>query len=211
MIVLKIVGAVFLIIVLLTLLPIGVKICYNSILTVDVRYLFLKFRVYPMKSKKKKEPKQIKAKKKQSAKTKVKKTKSKEKTQNISETIEMVLDILRALPKAIKLLLKSFCIYDLQLTMTIGREDAHQTALTFGKMSAYIYSIFAVLNNIFKIKVKSMVIQPDFYGEEKNDVNASVKIVLIPIIAIIAAIYFAVAFLKDDKKTYTNSKEDTAV
>lgn len=66
---------------------------------------------------------------------------------------------------------KTLKIYDIHLALLIAGEDASDTAIAYGKMSAYVYGIYALLQNYKKIGKNTQInIQPNFNSQEKSTV-----------------------------------------
>lgn len=64
---------------------------------------------------------------------------------------------------------KTLKIYDVKIALLITGEDASDTAIQYGKTSAYIYSIYALLQNYKKIGRQAKIeIQPNFISQEKS-------------------------------------------
>ena len=161
--VILIISAVLAVIFLLMFaVPVSVKVEVGTGEKLRVRVFYF-FKVFENKGKKKKEIEKTKT-------DKIKKEKPKEKT-DIKETLNLI--------KTVAPILKEFSekiyISEFKLFLSVAKEDAMETAVSYGVMNAEIYSALAVLKNFFKIKKENVFIHPDFKGD-KNIYSLKIKI-----------------------------------
>ena len=116
----------------------------------------------PKKKKAKKHKKKIVKKKKGQGKGKKKKVDEK----TFGDTVELVFNIIKSILKPTAKLLSHIRITKLSLYMTVCSEDADETAIKYGSISAGIYTLLGQLDNLFTLKVKLIDIIPDFVSDE---------------------------------------------
>lgn len=100
-----------------------------------------------------------------------------------SETLEFIRAIVGAvLPGTVKML-SHLRLIGLRLQMTVACEDADQTAIRYGQVSAGIYTLLAAIDNAIRLRVKWVDILPDFVsGEPRYDISFRVKLRLCHIV-----------------------------
>ena len=188
--ILKVLGwvlaAVLLAVLVLLLLPAQAELSYESgQFSLRGGFLGLLLPLYPHKrgkkkkspaaSKKKQAPAQASAKAAGHAKRKI--------------TPRLALQILASSGWAIKKLCRSVHIRDLCIRYTVQGEDAAQTALTYGRMHAALGTAYAMVRNLFDVRVKSISIQPDFAGQSEAQKHFSCKITAQLYIIVVIAVY----------------------
>lgn len=162
-----------------------VSIEYTDYIYLSVRWLFIKLDILPLKEKEKK-PKKEKPKKEKPAEEKEEEKeekpeeeeKPKEKGENpIVTTIKNmgydgVMEILRNLGKALsgmfRRIFKSFAIQNLDLDITVGKGDAAQTAIEYGKTCNKVYPVFGLLTSTAKVKTYNVNVAPDFLANHNT-------------------------------------------
>jgi hypothetical protein len=124
------------------------------------------------------EKSEIKEKDKQKEKSKAKDgKKSKDADMDFIQTIDMVLDIFKAIKVNLGKFIKSFKVTDLYVDFTVANEDAYECALNFGKLNIAVYNILAYLDNNIKVKKKSINIVPKYNSSDsKYDISFKVKL-----------------------------------
>lgn len=120
-------------------------------------------------------------------------TKKKANKKSFSETLDFAITLIKSIaPNSIRML-KHIRITKLKLFMTVACEDADRTGIVYGEASASIYTLLGVLDNTFKLKIKSVDIVPDFIsGEAKYDISFKVKLRLIHILFAAIGIIFKI-------------------
>lgn len=155
--------------------------------------------------KKKKSPK-IKEAKLEDAKKKVKSKKATEKS--LSETLDFAVTLIKSIFSNSVQMLKHIRITGLRLYMTVACDSADETAITYGAMTMAIYTLLGVLDQTFKLKIKSMDIVPDFVtGEPKYDIYFKVKLRFCHMIFAAFGILFKII---TNTIKYSNTKTDKA-
>jgi hypothetical protein len=142
---------------------------YEEEFSFTVKWLFLKFVVYPPKPKKEKP---------EEKKEKPKEEKKKEKTkksnpfldfyhnQGVSGVLELISSAVSAVKGMFRRLFKAVVIRDLSIFMRISGEDAAQTAIAYGKVCAAVFPAIGAVSSVVKIKNRDVRIEPDFQGEQ---------------------------------------------
>lgn len=185
-------GAVVIVLVTILLIPVYVGIEYNNNISVWVSYLFVKITVFPLREKKSKDKKKKSKSVKKEAKKDKDKEKGKKKKQSIMDILKMVTDIIRAIDGKLK---KVIIISDIKVFMEVVGDDACETALSYGKVSAGINTALAILKNLIIVKRSRVSVFPNFTGEESKT-YLLVKFRVIPAAAVIAVIRIILSYIK---------------
>ncbi|MEG0693853.1 MAG: DUF2953 domain-containing protein [Oscillospiraceae bacterium] len=112
---------------------------------------------------------------------------------SLSQTLDFAITLIKSIVPSSVQMLKHIRITNLNLSMTVACEEADQTALAYGGVSASIYTLLGVLDNTFKLKVKLVDITPDFVsGEAKYDISFKVKLRFIHIVRASIGIIFKI-------------------
>ena len=190
--------AVLLLIFILLIFPVKVYINYYDKIEITIRYIFFKFKQTgkPEKQEEKKRKKEKKKlKKDKEPKEKKESSLSKLKKENgIKGLIELFKEILKIFFKTAKKIIKHIYIEKIDLNIAVSSEDAAQTAILYGKINAYFYSVYALLSNFFNIKFKRINIYPDFLSEETK-INFSMVVKTRPVFILMSAVALIFKFL----------------
>lgn len=93
------------------------------------------------------------------------------------DTINLVLDIFRAIKDKLGKFIKSFRITNLYINFQLADEDAYNCALKFGKMNILVFNVLSSLERCFKIKKKSINLKPKYNSNSSiYDISFKVKI-----------------------------------
>lgn len=96
---------------------------------------------------------------------------------NFLDSINMVLDIFKTIKVTLGKFIKSFRVTNLYIDFKIANQDAYDCALNFGKMNILVYNILAYLDRNFKVKKKSINIEPKYNSSESvYDISFKVKL-----------------------------------
>lgn len=218
MIVLYILLAIIALIVLAFSFRLTLQLDYHDIMELEVRYLFLKFKLLPWEKKEKapKEKKPVQEKKK----TKEKKPKEKPAKPNPLKTfwhnegVDGVIALLKETAAIVsgmfRNVFKHVIIDKLYLQMYIGSGDAAQTATDYGKVCAEIFPALGTICSIMKVRKYDVDISPDFLANQ-NETELHTVVTLRPIFVTNAAVVmlvkllfkvvFKVLFSKSDKSS----------
>ncbi|MDD3429981.1 MAG: DUF2953 domain-containing protein [Oscillospiraceae bacterium] len=198
-IVLKWLGIILLcllaVLILLLIFPVWVHVEYNcGKFMVKLQVLFLRFKLYPAKSK---TVKQLEKDAEKEAKKAAKKAEADaEKGQEPATpkpkrkiTPDVILDIVETAGWAMKKLFKALKIRNIIFIMPVHGEDAADTAEKYGKMNAYMGGTVAALQNFLNMKFTGLKLIPDFTDEFKDKSYISCKVGILPIVIIAVCIY----------------------
>ena len=211
MIVLWILLIIAAVILIILTLPVAVRAAYNknSDVILEVYYGFIKIDILKLlkkekaKTKPKKEPQ--KATKKEAPKKKPKEKKSLDDLLNLLSTIK---DLITAALPAFGFVLRHIVIENIYLNVKVSCEDACDTAVQYGRLSAACASLSGLIKNVFKVKKYRVILNPDFTAG-KSEVEGDLKLSVMPIIVLVGAIKFLIAYLKiqRNKQIEENSEE----
>lgn len=181
---LYIVLGIVLLIVLILMIPVGVKVDFDKELKADLKIGFISVPVYPPKPKKekKKKPKEKKPEEK-------KEEKPKEKKPNIIQEkgVMWLVDTLREAAKLAAGALKSFFshlkIKQMNISICYHGEDASDTAVKYGYFCLAVYPAVSILVKAAKCKKYGVDIAPNFNeGQESRyavDIHLYIRVVWI--------------------------------
>lgn len=185
---------------LILYLPICIDIKYiGGEFSYKITYAFIKFypkNIKPKKIKPKKGTSKSESLKKETSNSKKedtsksdtpKENSSKEKTSksklpissdlNALDTLNLVLDIFKSLKDKLGRFITSIKITNLYIDFHVADLDAFDCALKFGKLNAVLGSILGVIYWNFKVKKKSINIQPKYNSNDSvYDISFKVKV-----------------------------------
>ena len=178
MIVLYIILGIILFLIGVLSIPINVYASYDGGFVMYVRWLFIKYYIYP--------PPEKKDKKKKSKKKKEKPEKKKEKTdeepkqksdnfikvfynnQGVAGIIDLLSDVAAALKKGFHSMGKGFLIRRFKLRINVADGGAAGTALKYGKVCAAVYPPLGYIFSVIRSRNCSVKIEPDFIGNKSE-------------------------------------------
>ncbi len=150
---------VILVLFLLAMIWLGVEVRFSdSQLTVYARVFFIRFRVYPVRRRKKK-PKKDKKGKKTEASEKKRKKKSPGHRPGVRELVDLVLDAAGKLKRKIT-------VTKLNLRYTAGSKDPGDTALQYGRVCAAVGILLPRICEAFKVRSHDVKVNADFEIEK---------------------------------------------
>lgn len=178
-----IVGAVFVVILLLSLGKVTIIFDYKDDLILKVKYLFVPIVKIPAdKPKKPKKPKKVKksAEKKPESENSEETEKKPKKKPALEDILEVAKLAVNSLGKPLKKIIKRTIIAHLSLDISVGGEDAAKTAISFGATNFAVGSALGWLDTFFTLKKPDYInITADFASEEtKIDCYCEIKLVL---------------------------------
>lgn len=188
---LLIVAVVAALIILLMQMRIRFCVSYNDGFDYAVRYIFITYRI---KNKEKGQDKKGK-----------KEKKSKESAKKLDlEQIRQFLDLFERIWENAKTVIlkvgRKIRIDRLQIDLTVGTDDAAQTAMTYGEACALIYPAVAILSDHVKIKKRQVMIGADFNSvksEVKFSAHASIRLGAILSVGLVAAVKVLLSLTKN--------------
>ena len=178
MIFLYILLAILLILGLVSLIPIGIEASYKNKLYCLLKIGFIKIQLFPEKKKKKKSTPQEKPvpKKKEEPKKKDAFSFKKFFKQNGVSGLMKILKKIASMAKgALKDVFSHIIIRELMLDVTIGGEDAAETAVSYGKACAVVYPSVSLITQICNCRSLKVLVSPDF--TDGSDSKANCKVV----------------------------------
>ena len=185
---------VLLLVIILLVAPVIIKIDVSEAVKITAKYLLIRIRVYPRDLKSRMENAELPAEKQPPASPK--KTMS-----DLIQSVQSVWDYIAPILTACKKLIRGSFIKPLDISVEIGDEDAAQTAISYGKMTALIYNIFATLNNIFDIYEPKINITPVFDKKIlKFRIICKIQIRMYIIISILFLLFIRLALLQWNRK-----------
>ncbi|MCQ4022167.1 MULTISPECIES: DUF2953 domain-containing protein [unclassified Ruminococcus] len=178
-----VISAIILFFLFLLFMPVVLYADFTDELRLSIRYLFVKIRLLPEKPKKPKKQKEKKADKKAKEKTEpekqnetVKKLKEVLKKTGVGGFLEIVAECAKIIGSGAMGIVRHIVISRLNIEIRNGGENAAQTAINYGYISAALYpAVSVVLSNIKKYKSACVQIFPD-YDSKNTTVNCSVKV-----------------------------------
>lgn len=181
------------------LAPVVVGLSYrDETFTLTLRLLgFIRLTLLPQdeekkqKSAAKKEAKAAKKRKKQEEKPQKPKRK-----RTLKQWLYLIKRILYSADAAKDLALGGIRVYDLVFILAIHEEEAGDTAIRYGQLQAALGGVRALLENLIKIRYKTLVLIPDFAGQYATSPVFSCKIAACPVIMLVAGIAALRAFLR---------------
>lgn len=187
---------------------------YKDDFELEARWLFVRYKLYPSKEKKREKKKKdvIKEPKKDSKPKKAKKPNPIKKfyeNQGLSGVVELINTTASIVNGMFKRIFKSIVINSLDIAMQVTGEDSAKTAVNYGEICAAVFPAMGLICSTMRVKKHWISITPDFIGSEnKAYFNAVVSVV--PIKIINAAVIFAFQFLfKVLAKLFLGGRKDS--
>lgn len=96
---------------------------------------------------------------------------------NALDTLNLALDIFRAIKKKLGKFITSIKITDLYINFQVADLDAFDCALKFGKLNIILGNVLGFLNWNFKVKKKSISVKPRYNSNDSlYDISFKVKV-----------------------------------
>ncbi len=163
-----------------------VYMTYDKDFKLDAAWGFIKFHILPKKEKpekpkkpkKEKEPKEEKAeepaKEEQPAEKKDNIIKAFYKNQGFSGVMQLLRDTVSAINGMFGGIFRHFIFRELKLYMTVGENDAHETAIAYGKTCSAVFPAMGLITSTCKVKEYDCEVKPNFCEKEKTAVFRAV-------------------------------------
>jgi hypothetical protein len=197
---------------LISLVKIYVIAEYNDSLAVTIKALFFKFH-FKLKEKTSKNNKKAKPKnknkkqnKKPDKKPKAKPKKGKSsfsgffKKQGIGGLVDILKDVLALVSGTLKYFFKHFVVYNFDVKITVSDEDASDTAIEYGAVSAVVYPVVSALACNLNIQDYTVDVNCNFDENCKTKADcymkASIRIFFLIILALKMAVRAVKTFIK---------------
>ena len=184
-------------------IPIHVVVEADSDVRVHLRFLFVKYSLFPMKKRKKKPKTEKTAKKtKKTKKSGSAKSKKKEDTDPKKKPKRDIIGLIKLILKLVGAVLrkfpKHFRVRILRYKIVVGTKDAAKTALMYGAVTDLSARLFELLRRgtRFRVKKKSDVnVYADFLGEKiKADIGIDISLTVRGVLSMLMAA--GIAFVK---------------
>lgn len=186
MIALYIILAVIALIVILFSIKVSVTAVYDETFTLDVKWLFIKLRIYPEDEEKRAKKEAKKAEKDQKKKISKQEKPKKEKTeesaspksnifkdfynnQGFAATVNLIRTAAAQLGGFLKGVYRAFVIENLTVLLRVSAgDDAAQTAIKYGKVCSAVYPAMGFICSNMKVKQYDVNVVPDFISAENT-------------------------------------------
>ena len=180
MIAVYIILALLLLIGLLLIIPIKIHILVDEDLEVNLKYLFVKFKLYPSNEKKKKE--KANENKPQEKKPSAIKgfTKNLIAEKGISGALKEIVSIVKELLIPFGPFISKMTVNIKDFTVVVATPDAARTATGYGVVTGLVYDLLAIADKKLILKKKNVRVYSDFMSD-KSWVRANVKLGIKPI------------------------------
>lgn len=166
----------------LLLAPVSVRVWQEDTAGARLSYLFFRVTLFPFPKRPEQEPKQ-----KKQIRDKKPKAEKKAPAFSAKEILELLGLLLPRLSRTAARLVRRTTLARVTLDLTVGRGDAAQTAIEFGKMNGRVYAALAFFQNFVKVRVKRIEVLPDFTAE-RDQYRFSVTVRTLPITLLAAAL-----------------------
>ncbi len=198
MIPLAIVGGILLLLFLLLLPSVRLHLSYKQgEAQVSLHYLFLRFRLFPLK--KKPDATEEPDRQAQEAEAKEPKEEEPQKKKSFAHQLEDIRDLVRSSGKALDRLRRHIIFYRLRGRITVAREDAHQTALAYAKTALLLQTLLEVIGGVFVLKQHKLTLSPDF-TRESSAYHLSLRIRFRPLFVLTAGAGVLFALLRNARR-----------
>ncbi len=178
---------------------------YHDSFLLEVKWLFLKYTIYPNDREKK--PKKEKKKKEKPVKEQPAAAAPKEpaakkdniivafyKNQGFDATLQLLRDTVKAINGMFGSIFSHFIFRELYLFITAGSADAAQTAVNYGKLCAEVFPAMGLICSKAKVKKYDVGVMPNFFSPTKSAVFRAI-ISIRPIFMINAAVVLGIKLL----------------
>ena len=171
---------IILFLLLILLIPVGVRACYNEGFIAELKIGFVTIKLYPPKPKKPKKEK--KKKKKEPEKEKKQEEKPKEKKPSLlkEKGIGWFVDLIRQIAALAAGVMKDFfkhlVIRNLQVSITYVGSDAQDTAVKYGYFCLSVYPAVSILADVAHCRHYGVDIAPDFNEKDESVYYADIDI-----------------------------------
>lgn len=96
---------------------------------------------------------------------------------DFTQTVYFVLDLIRAMLPPVKELMSHLRITRLKVWISVGEEEADQTAYAYAAVNTAVYNTLALLKSLIRVKVQKIEVFADFVtGETKQAYSFRVKL-----------------------------------
>lgn len=195
-------AGIILLLALLLMIPIHVWAEWKETLSIEIRYLFLKFKLYPAEKKKKKSSEKTKPEQQ-------KKTVKKKEKRLPEEVVDGIIEAVEHYGPGTKMILKNVRIHELEGFWKIAADDAAACAIRYGKICAIFNTALGFFRNLMRIEKVKLRVYPDFTAE-KEEIWARADGETNPLIVLIGFLRIGVVLLKDSFRKAKGKNRYTA-
>ncbi|NLP47640.1 MAG: DUF2953 domain-containing protein [Clostridiales bacterium] len=191
---------VFFILFLLLCIKFKLVLVYAEEVRFEVRWLFIKYTVYPAKAKVKKTKEKEKKEKVKEEKTEEKKEKKPNiltkfyNNQGVPGLLDLLSELLAVLGRLSKRLLSALVFDKFDLAINVGGDDAAAVALRYGKVCSVLYPVLGQIFSLVKVKKSDIDVKANFTSEE-SEASFHIVLALFPIILLYAIIILLIELL----------------
>lgn len=132
-----------------------------------------------------------------------KKAKPSKRPETLGELITLIKRIASAAGAAMRWLLRGIFIRKVEFVLPVTGSDAAEVAQKTGRTHALVGTGRAVLENVFNIRFKQLMVIPDFSNDSEQKLHFSCIIIASPIILIIAGVAGLIKFFRWKRRTYS--------
>jgi len=168
-------------------------------LRASLHILFLRFRFFPEKAAEETARDTKKALKKEEKKKELEEQGYLKKVKGWQKTAGVVWDIVKATRRPLAWLLRRTVFYRIRVSLVVGGEDAHVTAMRYGQMMAAVSAGVDILQNLFSLRRPRIHITPDF-TRETLDANVGFRVRIQPLVVLVTAGWAGLRWLRENKR-----------
>ena len=174
---------------LLLLCPLRLELLWREgDVRVTLRYLFLSLRLFPRPPRKAPAPP---APEKSSAGEKKSTRPRKGRVEAVLDGVGLVNDLLPQAGRGLGYILRRTTLSRCRIFLTVAREDAADTALRYGQVNAALYSAYALIASLLRVREFRLTVIPDYlHGPQAEDAGAEVTLRVRPSTLIAGALIF---------------------
>lgn len=144
--------------------PVKIRAGFEESLSVEIGFLFFRFRVLPAPERKKEKP----AKKAEKEERKKPKITDIIKRKGLSGFLGILRELARIASGAARRILSRFCVDSFDLDIAVCGSDAAHAAVNFGTVCSAVYTAAGALSACMKFKGRSINIVPDYNGKKSR-------------------------------------------
>lgn len=193
-------GSIILLFAVLLLSPVVVTLYYkDGDFGARIRYLLFYMSFSPTAVAKRAEKKAARATKKEFEKQAEEEETPQKEKKALADTVKTVWSYVKASKKGLDTLRRNLIFYKIRVNAVIAQEDAHQTAIMYGRVCTLVSTGLGVLSAIFPVREPIISIMPDFVSENTR-ADISLKIRISPLFIIVAAVQTLVRIIKVQKE-----------
>ena len=199
MIILYVILGIILALGILLFCPVSLYISFEEEISMNCKFLFIKFNIYPQKDGKRKKEKKIK--KDENKNSKNNKIRGIIKEKGLSGFLQLIKKLLSMAFGILKVFFKHLHVDSFSLNIMVAEEDSASTAVKYGTVCSIVYpALNIIFKNLYK-ETYSVIIYPSFI-EHKSKVTLKMKAHIKLIYILICAIKTFFKFIKVHIKNF---------